>query len=305
MAAKHKGLGRGLDALIHERESEEPKAEKTAVAAPSAGPMELPIAEIKPNPWQPRHDFAPEALEELTASIREMGLLQPLLVRKTVSGYELIAGERRLTAARAAGLDRVPVILKEYTDCEALEVALVENLQRQDLNILEEAEGYQALGEQFHLTQEQIAQRVGKGRATITNALRVLNLPEKIRDLLRANQISLGHAKVLLGLEMAAEQVILAERTVKEGLSVRALEHVIAKLTRIPKKERARRPDMPESHLRYLSDKLHRHFGTGIHLTPCATLSDGRKTKGSLEIEFYSNDDLDRILTLLGLTEDL
>lgn len=305
MAAKHKGLGRGLDALIHERESEEPKTEKTAVAAASAGPLELPIAEIKPNPWQPRHNFAPEALEELTASIREMGLLQPLLVRKTESGYELIAGERRLTAARAAGLERVPVILKEYTDCEALEVALVENLQRQDLNILEEAEGYQALGEQFHLTQEQIAQRVGKGRATITNALRVLNLPEKIQDLLRTNQLSLGHAKVLLGLEMAAEQILLAERAVKEGLSVRALEHVMAKLTRVPKKERARRPDMPESHLRYLSDKLHRHFGTGIHLTPCSTLSDGRKTKGSLEIEFYSNDDLDRILTLLGLTEDL
>lgn len=302
MAVKHKGLGRGLDALIHERENEEQIMESETE---SAGPMELPIDQIKPNPWQPRRTFAPEALEELTASIREMGLLQPLLVRHTDAGYELIAGERRLTAAKAAGLTSIPVILKNYTDCEALEVALVENLQRQDLNILEEAEGYQALTDQFKLTQEQIAQRVGKGRATIANALRVLNLPEKIQSLLRTGQLSTGHAKVLLGLHIDTEQILLADRTVREGLSVRALEQVIAKLNRPPKKERVRRADIPESHLRYLSDKLYRHFGTGVHLTPCATLSNGKKTKGSLEIEFYSNDDLDRILTLLGLTEEL
>ncbi|MDD4734714.1 MAG: ParB/RepB/Spo0J family partition protein [Kiritimatiellae bacterium] len=299
MAAKHKGLGRGLDALIHEREEEAP------VTPPStSGPLELPLDQIKPNPWQPRRAFAPEAIQELAASIREMGLLQPLLVRKIRDGYELIAGERRLTAAKAVGLERVPVILKEYTDCEALEVALVENLQREDLNIMEEAEGYQALAEKFQLTQEDIARRVGKGRATVTNALRILNLPDKIKDRLRTGTLSLGHAKVLLGVDISEEQKLLADRTVREGLSVRALEQVVAKLHRAPKKERVRRADMPESHVRYLSDKLHSHFGTGVRLTPCATLANGKKTKGTLEIEFYSNDDLDRVLTLLGLTEE-
>ncbi len=299
MAAKHKGLGRGLDALIHEREEESP------VTAPSTtGPLELPLDQIKPNPWQPRRTFAPEAIQELAASIREMGLLQPLLVRKVRDGYELIAGERRLTAAKAVGLERIPVILKEYTDCEALEVALVENLQREDLNIIEEAEGYQVLAEKFQLTQEDIARRVGKGRATVTNALRVLNLPGKIKECLRTGTLSLGHAKVLLGVEISEEQKLLADRTIREGLSVRALEQMVTKLHRAPKKERVRRADMPESHVRYLTDKLHSHFATGIRLTPCATLANGKKTKGCLEIEFYSNDDLDRVLNLLGLSEE-
>jgi len=303
MAAKRKGLGRGLDALIHETpvKSESAQSEETSTGTP----FELPVDSIKSNPWQPRQEFDPESLQELAQSIREMGLLQPLLVRKAGENYELIAGERRLTAARAAGLVSVPVIVKEYTDCEALEAALVENLQREDLNIIEEAEGYQALADQFALTQEKIAIRVGKSRASITNALRVLKLPEELREMLFRNLISLGHAKVLLGVEIPDEQVLLAARVIKEGLSVRALEGIVAKLHRPPRKPRIKKPTIPESHVRYLTDRLYHHFGTGVQVTPCAILTNGKTAKGKIEIEYYSNDDLDRVLDLMGLTEEL
>jgi ParB family chromosome partitioning protein len=318
---RKKGLGRGLDALINETPKDndvqatlasatQPDAAPSGTPAPSpvsGGPLEVSIERIKRNPWQPRQEFEQSALDDLTRSIGEMGLLQPLLVRKAPDGdgYELIAGERRLTAARAAGLPRVPVILKDYTDCEALEVALVENLQREDLNVIEEAEGYQALAEKFGLTQDQIAKRVGKGRASITNALRTLKLPEEVREMLYRNLISTGHAKVLLGVEIEDEQVLLAHRVIKEGLSVRALEKMVARLHRPAKKARVKKPDMPESHLRYLTDKLYQTLGTAVHLTPCATLANGKKVKGRIEIEYYSNDDLDRILSVMGIADEL
>lgn len=300
MSVKH-GLGRGLGALIRDTPVETPPA---AVPAPAAGgPLLVSVGQIHPSPFQSRRVFAKEALEELAASVREHGILEPLLVRKTGEGYELIAGERRWRAAQEAGLSQVPVVVKIATDREALELGLIENLQRADLNVVEEAEGYQALASQFNLTQDEIAKRVGKGRASVANALRLLGLPDEIRKFLSENLLSAGHAKVLMGVAARAEQCKLAERVIKDGLSVRDLEKIVEHTRRVPR-SKARAPEgLPSSHLVYLTDKLHEHFGTSVHIQPCRTSANGRKIKGSVGIDFYTNEDLDRILDLLGLTD--
>jgi ParB family transcriptional regulator, chromosome partitioning protein len=299
MSAKHTGLGRGLGALIKDTPPPE------AVSEGGSGVLQVPIEKIHKSPFQPRQTIAPEALEDLARSIRERGVLQPLLVRRVEDRYELIAGERRLRAAGSAELKEVPVIVMEVSDREALELALIENLQREDLNPVEEAEGYRVLGDKFEMTQEQIAQRVGKARATVANALRLLDLPAKVKQMLAKGDLQSGHAKALLGLEIAKEQEILALRVLKEGLSVRQVEHIVNRLNKPSKKGRAEKPDIPASHLQYLTDKLHQHFGTNVRITPCRTLSNGKKAKGSIEIDYYSNDDLDRLLVLLGLADNI
>ncbi|HPF99653.1 MAG TPA: ParB/RepB/Spo0J family partition protein [Kiritimatiellia bacterium] len=301
MAGRHIGLGRGLGALIKDT----PAAPAEAAAESAAGAIQVPIEKVHKSPWQPRKRMAAEPLEELTHSVRERGVLQPLLVRKVEDRFELIAGERRLRASQAAGLKEVPVIIMDVSDREALELALVENLQREDLNLIEEAEGYRALGEKFEMTQEQIAQRVGKARASVANALRLLDLPNRVKQLVAENQLSAGHAKVLLGLEIGQEQELLAARVVGEGLSVRALEHVINRLKKPAKKARSEKSDIPEGHLKYLTDKLHQHMGTAVRISPSRTLANGKKVKGTVEIDFYSNDDLDRLLVILGLVDNI
>ncbi len=302
MAAKHVGLGRGLGALIKEVPAA-PKADEKD--APAGGITRIPTDSIRKNPFQPRHAMEQEPLADLVRSIREKGILQPLLVRPAVDGYELIAGERRLTAAREARLREVPVIIMSIDDREALEIALIENLQRENLNVIEEADGYHELCEKFGMTQEEVAARVGRSRAAVTNTLRILGLPNDVKQFLSKSELSAGHAKVLLGLEIPQEQSLLAKRVVKEGLSVRALEKIVNRARRTPKKARTRRSDIPEEHLRYLSNRLHQHFGTAVNITPCKTLPNGKKSKGSLEINFYSSDELDRILAMIGITEDL
>jgi ParB family chromosome partitioning protein len=303
MAAKHVGLGRGLSALIKDSPA------SGDAPAPSGGIVNLPIGQVHKSPWQPRRTFETEALEDLVRSIRERGVLQPLLVRQTAAGeqpaYEVIAGERRLRAAQVAELTEVPVILMDVSDGEALELALIENLQREDLNIIEEAEGYRVLSESFELTQDDIATRVGKARATVANCLRLLGLPDSVKALVAAGDLSAGHAKVLLGLEIHAEQEMLARRTVKEGLSVRSLERLVAKLKRPPRKRRAERSDIPPDHVKYLTDRLYQHLGTSVRVAPCKTLANGKKAKGVIEIDYYSGEELDRLLVLLGLSEDL
>jgi len=299
-AKKRKGLGRGLDALI--KESPVTSAEERDE---ESGMTRAPVAQIRVNPFQPRQTMESGALEELVHSIRTLGVLQPLLVRRSAEGYELIAGERRLTASREAGLTDVPVVIMDVTDQEALELALVENLQREDLNLIEEAEGYRVLRDKFGMTQEQVAERVGKARTTVANALRVLGLPDAVRRLLQQGAISPGHAKVLLSLDLKEEQELLARRIARESLSVRALERIVQKLRKIPKKPRARKSDIPESHLRYLTDRLHQHLGTSVRLTPSATLANGRKASGSIQIDYYSNEELDRILSIIGFTDEL
>jgi len=336
MATKKSGLGRGLNALLPASNSNSsPKsgaakpsakkapAKKKAAAKPKAevpetpaspaasdSPREVPVHLIVANPYQPRERFEEEALEELAASIKEMGVLSPLLVRKRGedgTGYQLIAGERRFRASQRAGLKKVPVIVRELSDQEALEIALVENLQRKDLNIIEEAEGYQRLADEFDLTQEAIATRVGKGRATVANAMRLLSLVPEVRDMVADRRLSAGHAKALLALEIEAEQEQLARTAVKERWSVREIERQVKKRLKPAKPGPANtaKSDIPADHVQYLTDKLHQRFGTSVRLVPTQSLANGKKTRGKLEIDFYSNDDLDRVLEILGLTDQL
>lgn len=295
MAAKHIGLGRGLGALIKDGSTGE---------APKAAPEKsrrIPVAQIRKSPWQPRRIFSPEPLAELIQSVKERGVLQPLLVRKVGDYYELIAGERRLRAAQEANLNEVPAEILDVGDQEALEIALVENLQRSDLNLIEEAEGYRLLAERFNLTQEQIAERVGKARPSVTNAMRLLDLSDPVKQLLAERRIAPGHAKVLLGVDIPREQELLAERIIAEDMSVRTLERVVARIRRAPKKPRATRDDLPAAHLNTLVEQLHQRFGTQVRLSPSKTLANGKKTPGRIEIEYYSNEELDRIIQLLGI----
>lgn len=296
MTSKH-GLGRGLSALIRDTPVERP-----AVAAAPEYPQ-VEVSKIRPNPWQPRRTFVKEALDELVASIREHGVLEPLIVRKVEDGYELIAGERRWRAAQESGLSLVPVRVIEATDQKALELALVENLQRADLNVIEEAEGYQTLVDKFGLTQDEISRRVNKARASVANALRLLGLPKELKQFVAEGLLSAGHAKVLLGVSPEAEQCRLAESAIKDGLSVRDLERVLERTRPVAHKRRESKNDMPSDHLTYLTDKLHQHFGTSIRMQPCRTLANGRKVKGNIQIDYYSNEELSRVLDLLGLSE--
>ncbi len=322
------GLGRGLGALIGTHVTPHPTsgtADKMtpsdAVSKPATQAstsyvpvdahhtvFDVPVAEIERSPWQPRQTFDEDALRELAESIKSNGVIQPLICRKTAAGrHELIAGERRLRAAMEAGLSKVPVMLVDAEDRRAAELAIIENIQRQDLNVIEEAEGYRTLSEVFSLTQQDVADRVGKARATVANALRLLDLPDEVKQLVGSGLLSTGHAKVLLGLTDSTEQTLLGRKCVTEGLTVRTLEKTIARRKADAANDTTRRsatPDLPESYVRDLADRLHRHFGTAIRLTSGMTHANGKHTKGILEIDFYDNSDLDRVLLLLGITLD-
>ena len=301
MAAK-RGLGRGLEVLIND--GVKPAKKKTAKKEKvDTGILKVELKNIIKNTFQPRHVFDQDAIDDLTASIKERGVLQPLLVRETgkKGHYELIAGERRLRASTQAGLKKVPVIIVEAEDQDSLELALVENLQREDLNIIEEAKGYQLLADSYNLTQDQISARVGKSRATVANAVRLLKLPEEVQAMVSDSQLTAGHAKLLSGLTSATEQILLAKQTVQEGISVRGLEKLLSKVKQVPRKKRASKNDIPSSHLSFLSDQLHAYFGTSVKLQPCRTYANGKKGKGSIEIDFYSTEDLSRILDILGI----
>lgn len=320
MTAARKGLGRGLGALISDNAAapvpaapapDTPAAGPlTAVSetqpVPQATPMLIPLTQIRANSWQPRHAFEEEALEELAASIRIHGIIQPLIVRKTSGShpFELIAGERRLRAAHRAELTEVPVVVREAGELDSLQVALIENLQREDLNPIEEAEGYRQLAEDFDLTQEDIAERMGKSRTAVANSLRLLTLPEEVRAMLTDQRLSSGHGKLLAGLDGPAAQIELARRAVTEELTVRKLEAAIASARKKPTRKRTPKSDIPATHLSYLSDRLHSYFGTSVRISPCRTRANGKKIRGAIEIGYYSNDELDRILTLLGMVED-
>ena len=195
----------------------------------------------------------------------------------------------------------VPVIILDVSDQEALEVALIENLQRDDLNLLEEAEGYRELADKFKMTQDEIAKRVGKARASVANTLRLLELPSGVKKLIETGKLSAGHGKVLLSVESDLEKELVAQRILREGLSVRALEKIVEKLKRPAKKARAEKTDIPSDYIRHLSEKLHQHFGTAVHISSTKTLANGKKIKGSIQIDYYNNDDLTRVLELLGI----
>lgn len=302
MATK-KGLGRGLSALIKDGTTEKQQS-AAANTAPAQGAVKVAIDRIRKNTFQPRKHFQDNALTELAESIKIHGVIQPLLVRKAGDSFELIAGERRLRASGIAGLKEVPVIVIEAEDQSSLELALVENLQRENLDPLEEAEGYQVLVDKFSLTQEQIASRVGKARVSVTNALRLLSLHSDIKALISSGELSAGHAKALLSLDIEPEQLQLAKRAVLEGMSVRELEKIVNKIKRAPRKPRAFRADVPKEHLNHIINSMHTHFGTGVRVTPTGTYANGKKRKGLIEIDFFSNDELDRILSILGISLD-
>lgn len=300
MSARKKGLGRGLDVLISEMpkdaKSEQPPEREHAE-------NEVPIAEIERNPFQPRRNFDEDALSELVESVRESGVLQPLLVRVKGDGYELITGERRLRAAGEAGLRKVPVRILEKTDEETLEIALVENLQREDLNPIEGAQGYKALMDRFKLSQEAVAKRVGKARASVANALRLLQLEPEVQQMVANGGLSSGHAKILAGFEIGPEQRDLAEECIKRGMSVRQLEKEAAKRKRPPRKPRAFRSDLPRTQINDLQDQIQRRLGTAVRIEPSKTLANGKRVKGRIEIDYFDADDLDRLLVVLGVQD--
>jgi len=251
---------------------------------------------IVPSPLQPRKTFRPEELTELVDSIKERGIIQPLIVRLVNGKYELIAGERRWRAAGEAGLETLPVIVREASNRDVLELALIENLQRADLSPIEEAEAYARLMREFTLTQEQVAQQVGKGRVVVANAVRLLALPEQIRAWIGTGDLSVGHAKVLLGLERAEEQLLAAERIRKENLTVRATERLIESMRAGTKPATKRRAAAATSEAIFadLEKRLQQHVGTRVRIV-------GKASAGKIEIHYFSPEDLDRILQLLRL----
>ncbi|MEI6971927.1 MAG: ParB/RepB/Spo0J family partition protein [bacterium] len=297
MSKTHR-LGRGLDALMTDKPAGNGDGEMK-----SAGAQQIPVGKIIRSPFQPRKDFAQEGMDDLVRSIKAKGVIQPVLVRKVGDQYELMAGERRWRAAKEAQLGVIPAIVREATDQEATEIALIENLFREDLNPMEQAEGFKKCMDKFGLTQEQVADRIGKARATIANSTRLLDLPGEVQDFIRQNRIQAGHAKVLLGLGIAEEQSLLARQVIKEGLSVRQLEVLVARSKRTPRRRRASTEDIQAVHAVGITDLLRRHLGTAVRLSSCRTLANGKKVKGNIEIDYFSVEDLNRILEVLGVSD--
>jgi ParB family chromosome partitioning protein len=291
--AKAAALGKGLSALMGgatKLAAPEPAVEKGEMV------RQVSRSSIVPSPLQPRKNFRPEELTELVDSIKERGIIQPLIVRLVNGKYELIAGERRWRAAGEAGLETLPVIVREASNRDVLELALIENLQRTDLNPIEEAEAYSRLMKEFTLTQEQVAQQVGKGRPVVANAVRLLTLPEQIRAWVGTGDLSVGHAKVLLGLASAGEQMLAAERVRKDNLTVRATERLVDSMRAGSKPATKRKAAAVTSEAIFadLEKRLQQHVGTRVRIV-------GKAGAGKIEIAYFSADDLERILRLLGL----
>jgi ParB family chromosome partitioning protein len=274
-----KVLGRGLGALIPQ------KVESAPSAHAAGGPTQLPIDQIQPNPYQPRRTFNEASIEELARSVREHGIVQPLVVMRVGDKYKLIAGERRFRAAQKAGLATVPVVVKDaLKSADALQIALVENIQREDLNPIEEANAYHQLHDEFGMTQEEIARRVGKERSTVANVLRLLKLPASVKELLASGQLSMGHARALLSVDSAKKQEALAERVVKHNLNVRQTEMLAAEAPKPEKKEKPK-----DVFTRDAEEKLQRALRTKVDI-------DRRRRGGVIHIRFGSEDELIRVV---------
>jgi ParB family chromosome partitioning protein len=280
MATKRMALGKGLGALLPEFGQPEPKTL-----------LYCGIEEIIANRSQPRKHFDESKLQELAESIKEKGILEPLIVRRTEQGYELMVGERRWRAAQKAGLKEVPILVKEAERREALEISLIENLQREDLNPIEAAEAFKNLIEEFNISQEDLSKRIGKDRTTIANTLRLLKLPVEVKNQLLQNRITSGHARAILSLESKEKQKELCALIIKKGLSVREAEALAKRWSEKPKKTVApvkQRGDL-ESQLGSLQDSLRKYLGTKVQITP-------KGKRGKIEIEYYSHEDLERIV---------
>lgn len=297
MAVKSKGLGRGLDTLIPEKKSikSSQKSETSKSAEkqePQNGELMMKINMVEPNRDQPRKNFEEDALLELADSIKQMGVLQPLLVRKRNDYYEIIAGERRWRAAKIAGLKEVPVIIKDYTEQEIVEIGLIENIQRENLNPIEEAMAYKKLLEEFHLKQDEVAERVSKSRTAVTNSMRLLKLNEKVQQMIIDDMITTGHARALLAIDDQEQQYILANKIFDEKLSVRETEKLIKDIKN-PKKPKIKKP--VENAFLYddLANKMKEVMGTKVNIS---TKGNG---KGKIEIEYYSDKELERMFDMV------
>lgn len=290
--SKKKGLGRGLSALL----SDTPETGKLEEApAPSSSLNEIPVSEIEVNPYQPRKDFAPEALQELIDSIKVHGIIQPVTVRRLARNqYQLISGERRFQAARRAGLKAIPAYVRSADDQQMLEMALVENIQRENLNPIEIALSYQRLLTECNLKQEELGDRVGKNRSTVTNYLRLLKLPPAIQIALRDNRLTMGHARAIINIENPDLQLVIFKRILSDDLSVRQVEEMTRKLSHPKGKTPSTSPTGSSREINQLQGRLSSHFGTKVTVK-----SDGKK--GEIKIPFLSIQDLNRILDLLKM----
>lgn len=284
---KKRGLGRGLEALFDESPQVQEAEEIT----------EISLDEIRPNPYQPRKTFDNKSLKELSESIKENGVFQPIIIRKSVNGYEIIAGERRFRASKLAKKKTIPAIIRDFDEAQMMEVAVLENLQREDLTPLEEAQAYEMLQKNLGLTQAEVSKRLGKSRPYIANYLRLLTLPQKTKRLLQRGELSMGQARTLLGLKDKDSIDDLARKVVKNGITVRQLESLVAKLNekeKKPKKKSIKKSAFIRASESQLTDK----FGTSVNIT------EGKKGNGHLAIDFASTDELNRILDLLGINLD-
>ncbi|KAA0546026.1 ParB/RepB/Spo0J family partition protein [Bacillus sp. BGMRC 2118] len=280
-----KGLGKGINAFFPNVD-----LNKEEVI------QEIKLKDLRPNPYQPRKHFEEEAIEELKESIIQHGILQPIIVRKSIKGYEIVVGERRFRAAKAAGLEVAPVVVKELSEQEMMELALLENLQREDLTPIEEAQAYQSLIDQLNLTQEQLAKRLGKSRPHIANHIRLLSLPEAVRGFISDGKLSMGHGRALLGLRKKEKLNVVVEKILKEQLNVRQLEQLVHQLNENVSRETLKPKKEKDIFIKERETVLRERFGTSVSIKQT-------KKKGKIEIEFMSPDDLNRILELLGAIE--
>ena len=297
MPIKKKGLGKGLDSLIPDNKSmksvtSEKTVESKEDAAAKSGVQVMKINEVEPNRDQPRKNFDEDALLELSDSIKQFGVLQPLLVRKRKDYYEIIAGERRWRAAKLAGVKEVPVIEKEYTDQEILEIGLIENIQRENLNPIEEAIAYKRLLEEFNLKQDEVAERVSKSRTAVTNSMRLLKLSDKVQQMIIDDMISTGHARALLAIDDPELQYTLANKISDEKLSVRETEKLVKEIKN-PKKPKEKKPVANSFIYQDLEEKMKSVFGTKV------SIASKGKGKGKIEIEYYSDDELEHLFDMM------
>ena len=297
MPIKKKGLGKGLDSLIPDNKSmksvtSEKTVESKEDAAAKSGVQVMKINEVEPNRDQPRKNFDEDALLELSDSIKQFGVLQPLLVRKRKDYYEIIAGERRWRAAKLAGVKEVPVIEKEYTDQEILEIGLIENIQRENLNPIEEAIAYKRLLEEFNLKQDEVAERVSKSRTAVTNSMRLLKLSDKVQQMIIDDMISTGHARALLAIDDPELQYTLANKIFDEKLSVRETEKLVKEIKN-PKKPKEKKPVANSFIYQDLEEKIKSVFGTKV------SIASKGKGKGKIEIEYYSDDELEHLFDMM------
>lgn len=281
-----RGLGKGISAFFPEAENN--KDEQV---------QEIKLSELRPNPYQPRKTFTPEAIAELKESVKQHGILQPIIVRKSIKGYEIVVGERRYRAATEANLEVIPAVVRDLTEDQMMEIALIENLQREDLNPLEEAKAYQKLMEHLQVTQEELSKRLGKSRPHIANHVRLLQLPELTQQFIAERKISMGHGRALLGLNNKEQIPQITQRLIKERLSVRQLEDLVQQINKNVSRETKPKKSL-SPFLRERESSLKEYFGTNVQI------KKGKK-KGKIEIEFFSDEDLERILHLISEDEEI